>query len=324
MAALSLSGRAVLVTGGAGFIGSHLVARLLAEGAARVVVLDSLRYGDLANLGASSERVELVRHELGSGTREELDRALRGVDVVFHLAAEKHNQSRDTPERVVRANIEGTVTLLEACHAAGVRRIVYTSSLYAYGRMAGPPFVETELPEPRTVYGMSKLAGEHLLRWHAARSGCEWNVLRYLFVYGPRQFAGMGYKSVIVRTCERLLAGEAAVVHGDGEQTLDYVYVDDAVEATLRAMTGERTGEVFNVGSGRGTRVVDLVAELVRAVGGDATYRFGAADWTAGSSRVGDVSKIAGALGWSASVPLAAGLRRTLDWTRTQPASPDR
>lgn len=315
----SLAGRAVLVTGGAGFIGSHLVARLLAEGAQRVVVLDSLRYGDLANLGGASERVELVRHTLGTDPRAALDRALAGVELVFHLAAEKHNQSRDAPERVVRANVEGTVTLLEACHAAGVRRVVYASSLYAYGRTSGPPFVETELPVPHTVYGMSKLAGEHLLRWHAARSGCEWNVLRYLFVYGPRQFAGMGYKSVIVKTCERLLAGEPAIVHGDGEQVLDYVYVDDAVEATLGAMMSEVTGEVFNVASGVGTRVVELVAELTRQVGGAASYRFGDADWTAGTSRVGDPAKISGALGWRAATPLAEGLRRTLEWTRTQP-----
>jgi UDP-glucose 4-epimerase len=304
----------VMVTGGAGFIGSHLVRELLARGVGRVVVVDSLRYGDLANLGGISERVELVQHTLGFDAPEALTRAMDGCTLLFHLAAEKHNQSKDDPARVLRANVEGTLTLYETAARAGVERVVFTSSLYAYGRYAGARFVETEVPAPRTVYGVSKLTGEHLLGYVAAQTGIEWNVLRYLFIYGPKQFAGMGYKSVIIKNGERLLDGLAPTIYGDGEQALDYVYVDDAVEATLRAMTLPVSGETLNVASGVGTTVNTLISSLQRVAGSTKIPEGHAADWTAGSWRVGDPERAAEVLGWRATTSLEAGLRRTYEW----------
>jgi UDP-glucose 4-epimerase len=311
-------GGTVVVTGGCGFIGSHLVRALVARGAERVVVIDSLRYGDRANLGALSERVELVQHTLGSDDPAHLRAAFEGARWCFHLAAEKHNQSKDTPLEVFRANIDGTWLLFDAAARAGVEKIVFTSSLYAYGRLSGPPFVETEVPEPRTVYGVSKLAGEHLLRQLGAERGVAWAALRYLFVYGPRQWAGMGYKSVIVKTFERLKRGEAPVVFGDGEQALDYVFVDDAVEATLTAMTAPVSGEVLNIGSGAATTVNALVDAMQRVAGTAHRVEHVAPDWTAGSRRVGDVAKARRLLGWSPVTPLEAGLGQVWNWVRTQ------
>jgi UDP-glucose 4-epimerase len=315
-----IAGSTVLVTGGCGFIGSHLVRRLAALGARRVVVVDSLRYGDAANLGADSSSVEVVKHTLGTDSPRQLAEKMRGVRFLFHLAAEKHNQSKDDPLEVFRANIDGTYTLYETAQRAGVEKVVFTSSLYAYGRMAGPPFDEEEVPRPHTVYGISKLCGEHLLGHFRAQHGLPYNVIRFLFVYGPKQFAGMGYKSVIVKNFERLLGGEAPVVYGDGQQTLDYVHVDDAVEATIAALETSHSAEVFNVGSGVGTSVGELI-DVMRAIAGSTLpVRHDPPDWTAGSRRVGNVAKARRMLAWEPRVSLREGLERTYRWMASSPA----
>jgi UDP-glucose 4-epimerase len=316
----SISGASVVVTGGCGFIGSHLVAELVRRGAGRIVIVDSLRYGDRANLGALSERVEIVKHTLGFDPRADLDRALSGANYLFHLAAEKHNQSKDDPQRVYRSNIEGTHTLYEAAVAAGVRKVVFSSSLYAYGRTSGDAFVETELPAPHTVYGITKLAGEHILRFFAKQHGLEHMVLRYLFVYGPKQFAGMGYKSVIVKNFERLIAGQSPTVYGDGKQSLDYVFVDDVVDATIRALEHDVSGDVVNIGSGVATEVDALVDLMIDVGGRPADKLYEPPDWTHGSYRVANPEKAAQLLGWRAATPLREGLARTERWIAEQTA----
>jgi len=312
----SLRDAAVMVTGGCGFIGSHLVHALAARGAKRIVVLDSLRYGKPENLGTLDEQVEVVQYTLGEGPQDVLKPALEGVTHLFHLAAEKHNQSKDSPARVYQSNIVGTHTLFENAVEAGVRKIVFTSSLYAYGRMTGAPFVESEVPQPRTVYGISKLAGEHVLAHFGQTQGVAWNVLRYLFVYGPKQFAGLGYKSVIMKNFERILNGERPVILGDGAQELDYVFVDDVVEATLKAMESPVANEVLNIASGRGTRIDELTEAMLRVSGSTLRPTHGPADWTHGSCRVGNAERAAEVLDWRATTPLEVGLGRTFDWIR--------
>jgi len=318
MSGESVCGKRFVVTGGAGFIGSHLVKHLLDHGSAQVTVVDSLRYGDLANLSGYSDRVNLIRHTLGTDPVAELESALSGCDYLFHLAAEKHNQSKDDPTRVVRANIEGTLALYELAARAGTSKIIFSSSLYAYGRMSGAALVETELPAPETVYGISKLTGEHLLRYCGERHGISHVALRYLFVYGPRQFAGMGYKSVILKTFDRLLRGEAPVVFGDGEQCLDYVYVDDVVEATVRAATSGVSGEVLSVASGVPTSVNHLIDAMIAVSGRRVGKTTEPADWTAGSCRFGDPEKTARLLGWRATTSLHEGLALTWRWLSAQ------
>jgi UDP-glucose 4-epimerase len=293
-----------IVTGGAGFIGTHLCRALLARGA-HITAVDSMKY-------ARERDFPIRRFTLGTDPIESL--RLDGVDGIFHLAAEKHNQSLATPEALFRANVDGTQQLLAAAARAGVRRVVFSSSLYAYGRLSGPPMSEDDLPAPTTLYGITKLTGE-LLVAHARTLGLPGAVLRYFFVYGPEQFPGMGYKSVIVANFERLLAGQPALVHGDGAQALDYIYVDDVIAATLRAMESDVEGP-FNVGSGHATTIADLTARMVRLTGG--TFEHDAADWTAGSSRVATTAKIQAALSWQPEVSLDDGLGRTLAWLRAR------
>jgi UDP-glucose 4-epimerase len=266
-----------------------------------------------------AEQVEVVQYTLGESPRDMLKPALEGVTHLFHLAAEKHNQSKDSPARVYQSNIVGTHTLFEDAVAAGVKKIVFTSSLYAYGRTTGAPLAESEVPQPRTVYGISKLAGEHILAHFGQTRGVAWNVLRYLFVYGPKQFAGLGYKSVIMKNFERILSGEPPVILGDGKQELDYVFVDDVVEATLSAMESPVTNEVVNIASGHGTRIDELTEAMLRVSGSALRPTYGPADWTHGSCRVGNAERAAEVLGWRASTPLDDGLLRTFDWIRQNP-----
>jgi UDP-glucose 4-epimerase len=182
--------------------------------------------------------------------------------------------------------------------------------------MQGGPFVETEVPRPRTVYGVTKLAGEHVLAHLAERAGKSHVTLRYLFVYGPRQFAGMGYKSVILKNFERILRGEAPTVYGDGLQSLDYVYVDDVVNATIRAMELDLSGEPINIGSGVATTVDRLIDRMLVVSQANLPKRYEAPDWTAGTSRVADPSKAERLLGWRATTTLDEGLERTVAWMR--------
>ena len=305
--------RRIVVTGGAGFIGSHLVRALLEAGAAHVRVLDDLRCGDPANLGQAAADVEIVRIRLGW---DDPTAHLAGAHAVFHLAAEKHNQSVGRPAELLRANVEGTHQLLAAAVGHGVAHVVFTSSLYVYGRMADPPCAERDCPRPTTVYGISKLAGEHLLGHFAAHHGLRGTALRLFFVYGPRQLAGMGYKSVIVRTFERLLAGQPPTIYGDGTQALDYVYVDDVVDALLRALAPAAAGQVFNVASGTPVSVRHLVTAMTAVADAPGAPIFEPPDWTAGTSRSGSPARIAKVLGWRPRVELAEGLGRTLAWMR--------
>ena len=308
-----LAGARLAVTGGCGFIGSHLVRRLLAEGAREVLVLDSLRQGSPDAVTGLGPRVRLVRHQLGADDPRALGPALDGAAGLFHFAAEKYHTS-GTALDVLRTNVAGTWEVLEAARGAGIPRVVFASSLFAYGRTQGTPMREDETPQPCTAYGMSKLLGERLLGHAAAEGGPAHVSLRFFFVYGPRQHAGLGYKSVIVRNYERLLRGEAPTVYGDGRQVLDYVYVDDAVEAAVVAFRAAPSGARYNVGSGTPTAIDHLVDRMIQASGRRAIKEYLPGDETAGTSRVADVSRIAAELGWTPRVTLDDGLARTWRW----------
>jgi UDP-glucose 4-epimerase len=295
-----------------------LVDRLLVDGAADVLACDNLHTGDWGHLDRWANDSRLVRWEadFAAATPDVLRARLQGCDVLFHLAAEKHNQSRDRPTRVFDVNVQGTWRLLEAAAAAGIRKVVFTSSLYAHGGMVGPALDEADRPNPWTAYGISKLAGEQMLthfrRVHGLQSAC----VRLFFTYGPRQFAGMGYKSVILRSFEHLMAGEPAAICGSGQQILDYVYIDDVVDALVRAAIREIGEEPVNIASGIGRSVAELVAAIAATAGSDLSPRHVAADWTEGTCRVGTIERAARLLDWRAVTPLEAGLEATYAWMR--------
>ena len=309
-------GARVVVTGAAGFIGSHLCRALAARGVARIVALDHLGFGSWNDLGPLEDgKTVRVTRDLAEMDREAFAPVLEGADVLFHLAAEKHNNSLDDPQRVLAVNVAASQRLFEAAERAGVAKTVFTSSLYAYGRSRLPAMRESELPKPRTIYGISKLAGEHLLR-ACGDGGLDTATVRLFFVYGPGQYAGKGYRSVIVSNFDRILCGQPPLVRGDGEQALDYVYVDDAIDALLRAAAGRGRPGPYNVGSGKVVTVNALTRTMLRVAKSDLEPVHVEADWTAGSCRLGDCSRIAADLGWKPRVGLEQGLAHTWEWMK--------
>lgn len=312
-----LQNSTVAVTGGLGFIGSHLARRLCTLGAREVRIIDSGALGSEKNLGPRDERTTVHQLNIGFVPPGKLDEALAGVDYVFHLAALKHQHERfDSATELLQSNVVGTEQLYAAANRKGVKKLVFSSSLYAYPRTSESAFSEQDLAEPATVYGASKLCGERLLAAAGAKRELRWNVLRYFFVYGPRQFAGTGYKSVIVKNFERIQNGEPVLVCGDGEQQLDYVFVDDVVDATIAAMESEVSGEVFNVCSGIPYTVNEVLETMISVARCEKKMEQAPADWTAGTCRVGKNEKIGRLLAWKPKTPLAAGLEQTFRWMK--------
>lgn len=304
-----------VVTGGAGFIGSHIASRLHRSGQATKVI-DSLKYGTWQNVLGGLDAKSLVKADLATLSVDEMARELTGCDVLFHFAAEKHNNAINDPQRVIDANITATARLFEAAGQAGVRKVIFASSLYAYGRLAGGAMRETDVAAPSTVYGVAKLAGEGLLREAGHRHGFEHLTLRLFFVYGPRQFAGMGYPSVIVRNFARILQGEPPVIFGDGRQVMDYVFIDDVVAAVMAAANTAISNEVINIGSGQGTSIRLLTETMLSIAGSGLNPVHAEPDWTAGTVRVSDPGKAKKLLGFSAETKLELGLDRVWSWMK--------
>ena len=300
----------MLITGGAGFIGHHLVNRLIQDGH-RVIAVDNERSGNWDRVADGVERDPRAIETLGfDDWRARLD----GVDVLFHLAAEKYNSSHTTPERVLDVNVVATERLFRAA-ASRVDKVVFTSSLYAYGSIGPETMRESDVPEPRTHYGASKLMGEHLLRAVARDNPLAWTVARLFFIYGPRQYSEGGYKSVIVTNFERLAAGLPPTVKGDGAQSLDYVYIDDCIDALLMLSGHEFDGGTFNVATGGGPTINELTALMMEAAEYRGPIETLPPDWTAGTRRVGDPASLE-ATGWRPQVSLEEGLDRVWRWMR--------
>ncbi len=313
----TLENTRVLVTGGAGFVGSNLVRRLIRDGA-RVTVLDDLFTGRLENLPASG--FEFVQ---GSVTDVPVvDRLVAANEVVFHAAARNIVVSTRNPREDFETNIGGTLNVLMAARAAGTRRVVYTSSTSVYGNPRYLPINEDDRLQLLTPYAVSKLGGENYCMAFHESYGVPATAVRYSNVYGPGQDPANPYCGVVAKFIESLFAGRPPVVHGDGQQTRDFTYIDDAVEATVLAGTTDRAvGEVFNVGTGLETRVLELAAMLIRIVGVDVEVEHkDRRDIDNIRRRVVNIEKTRRTLRWVPEVTLERGLVRTVEWQRAQAA----
>jgi UDP-glucose 4-epimerase len=304
-----------LVTGGAGFIGSHVVHRLVALGH-DVRVVDDFSTGDEANLAGLDGDIELLRGDL---CEPDVCRdAAAGIDVVFHLAAlPSVPRSLKDPWASHHANVNGTVRLLEACRAAKVRRIVYSSSSSVYGDTAVLPKTESLEPRPRSPYAASKLAGEQYVLAFARAGLIEGVALRYFNVFGPRQSSHSAYAAVIPAFMLAALEPHEATLFGDGTQTRDFTYVDNVVDANVLAATAPRetvSGSAVNVGAGTRTPLLGLI-ELVSGVTGRrlAYRRLPAREGDVRDS-LASLERAGRLLGYRPRVSLAQGLRRTWAW----------
>jgi len=254
-----------LVTGGAGFIGSHLVEALLAHGWS-VRVLDNFSTGQHGNLAAAVEHIDLITGDLLDP--QSLARAVEGADVVFHLAAlGSVTRSMEHPLMTHEANSTGTLRVLEAARKAGVRRVVYSSSSSVYGDDEDLPRRELQEAKPLSPYAVSKLVGEHYCRVYARQFSLETVGLRYFNVFGPRQDAQSEYAAVIPRFIESARNGRTPVIFGDGRQTRDFTYVANVVHANLLAAANGVSGESYNIGSGLATSLLELLSFIRDSLG---------------------------------------------------------
>ncbi len=303
-----------LVTGGAGFIGSHLVDALVARGD-RVRVLDDLATGRRENLNPDAEFVE------GSVADEDaVTRAVAGVEVVFHLGAlGAVARSVADPRASNRANVDGTLNVLTLGRDAGVRRLVFASSSSVYGGATEVPTPESAPLRPRSPYANTKLAGEWYVRLFAELYPIETVALRYFNVFGPRQRPDSTYAAVIPLFAAALMDGERPTVHGDGTQSRDFTYVSDVVAANLAAAAApaaRASGHAFNVAPGEGATLLDLLDALGRTLGVVPDPVFVAPRPGDVKLSCADAAAARDVLGWSPTVAVADGLARYVDWLR--------
>lgn len=313
---LMLHDAPVCVTGGAGFIGSHLCDALIAAGA-RVTVIDDLSTGLEANLSDAGDRVRLVHGSILDS--ETLATAVVGARVVFHLAAVASvPRSVSEPRLYLETNALGTLAVLEAARLAGVERLVYAASSSTYGDQPGLPRVETMPPDVRSPYAASKYTGEQLVLSYARCYAISTVSLRYFNIFGPRQRPDSAYAAAVPRFARAFNDGERPVIYGDGRQTRDFTHVTNAVQANLLAAATPRrlAGEVVNIACGRGTSVLELVDAIAKefdvpAVAEHAPARLG----DVRDSRA-SIDAARALIGYEPVTPFEVGLRETIAWYR--------
>ncbi len=306
----------MLVTGGAGFIGSHLTERLLRDGA-RVRVLDNFSTGSVANLafaGSSDDGLEVIRGDIRDLAT--VQRAAAGASVIYHQAAMRSvPRSVDDPLGANENNVTGTLNVLEAARRAGVRRVVYASSSSVYGDRPDLPKREDQPPSPVSPYAVSKAAGEQYAAVWSRLYGVETVGLRYFNVFGPRQDPASEYAAVIPRFILWAIQGRPLEVHGDGAQSRDFTYIDNVVEANvLAARAPGVAGEVFNVGCGARVSLLEIAGQLEALLGRTVERRHTPPRPGDVRHTLADVAKAERLLGYRPLVGFEEGFRRTFEY----------
>jgi UDP-glucose 4-epimerase len=318
-----ITGSRFLVTGGAGTIGSTIVDQLVAAGAAEIVVLDNFVRGRPENLSLARESGTIRVVDGDIQDRDLIRSLMHGIDVVFHQAAIRITQCATEPRLALEVLVDGTYEVVEAAADAGVRKIVAASSASVYGLAEAFPTQERHHPYANdTFYGAAKIFNEGLLRSFHAMRELDYVALRYFNVYGPRMDIYGLYTEVLIRWMERIEHGLPPLVLGDGRQTMDFVYTEDIARANLLAASSDVTDDVFNIGSGTETSLVELAHALQRAMGSSLELEFGPPRGVnAVTRRQADISRATQRLGWKPEVDLDEGLQRLVAWWRSERAS---
>jgi UDP-glucose 4-epimerase len=318
---VELRGSRVLVTGGAGTIGSHVVDQLVEAGAAEIVVLDNFVRGRIENLtaaqAAGGARVRIIPGDIRD--RDLVTRATEGVDAVFHLAAIRITQCASDPRLAQEVMVDGTFNVLEAAAEAGVGKVILSSSASVYGLADTFPTPETQHPYHNdTFYGAAKAFNEGTARSFHAMSGLDYVALRYFNVYGPRMDAHGKYTEVLIRWMERIAAGEPPLILGDGTATMDFVHVADIARSNIAAARSDASDQVFNIASSTETSLRDLAHALCAAMDSpDLKPLFGAERGVNSvPRRLADISAAGRTLGWKPEIGLDEGLRGLVHWWR--------
>jgi len=315
-----IAGGRVLITGGAGLIGSHIVDELLRLGATDIVVLDNLTRGRLLNLGdaLATGRVHVVEGDIRN--QREVEDAMAGVSLVFHEAAVRITQCAEEPRLAKDVLVDGTFNVLEACVQAKVKRVVAASSASVYGLAQEFPTDESHHPyDNRTLYGAAKMFNEGLLRSFNDMYGLNYVALRPFNVYGPRMDTHGAYTEVLIRWMDAIDSGHAPTIFGDGTQTMDFVHVTDVARASVLAALSPATDAVFNVGTGVETSLNELARMLIAVMGAQMHPQHAEArKINPVSRRLASVEAASRALGFRAAVGLEEGLRDLVGWWRRE------
>lgn len=317
-----LTNARVLVIGGAGFVGSHIVDQLRAEPVSEIIVLDNFVRGTRHNLESAmaDNRVRVVE---GSVTDMRLlTELMDGVDVVFHLAALWLHECVHHPRSAVEVNVVGTYNVAEAARDAKVKKVVYSSSASVYGDALVIPMTEEHPFNNRTMYGATKIAGEQFFRALHTQNGLDYVALRYMNIYGPRMDYKGTYVSVIMKVLDKIDQGERPTVLGDGSQSYDFVHVSDVARANILAAKSSATDEAFNIGMGVQTSINELVGHLLEITRSDLQPEYDTDAPMFVTNRVGSTEKAEEMLDFRATEPLYEGLCSVVDWRRADKARP--
>ena len=304
----------ILVTGGAGFVGSHVVDRLLAEPVREIVILDNLVRGTRRNVEAATGdgRVSLV--EGGIDDLDLLEELMRGTEYVLHLAALWLYECVHDPRSAIDVNVMGTWNVIEAAQRAGVKKVVYSSSASVYGDALFTPMTEDHPFNNRTMYGATKIAGEQFFRAIFEQHGLDYVGLRYMNVYGPRMDYRGAYVSVIMKVLDRIDAGEPPVIYGDGSQAYDFVHVSDVASANVLALKSQAADVNLNIGTGVTTTIRELVDTLLAVTGSDLEAECRPQEQFFVTHRVGSTELAERLIGFRAQVPYEQGLESVVRW----------
>jgi UDP-glucose 4-epimerase len=319
---MTLSGSRVLVTGGAGLVGSHIVDELVTEGAS-VIAFDSFVRGKIEHLDWARANGEVQVVEADLRDREAIRDAIQGVEYVFHQGAAWLRLCQENPRLSLEVNVVGTFNLLEACVEAGVKKVVAASSSSVYGEGLYLPTDENHPFNNDLFYGASKVANEQYYRAFYKAYGLDFVAFRYLNVYGPRQPYEAAYMDVIMHFLNRIDADLPPIVRGDGSATVDLVYAGDVAKANVLALKSPVTNEFFNVASGEETTLKELAYLLIRLQGkeGRLEPEFKMMDSGLVTRRWGDPTKAREMLGFETTTPVEEGMRRVIAWREQSAAA---
>ena len=318
---MDLAGKRIMLIGGAGLVGSHIVDQLIGEPVSEIVVYDNFVRGTKDNLAGAVKSPKVRVVEASMTDRSRLAREIDGVDGVCLLASLWLGECVNDPRSAWEVNTLGTWNVVEACRAAGVKRIVYSSSASVYGNAVVTPMTEEHPFNNRTTYGATKIANEQMLRAIYEQHKLPYIGMRYMNIYGPRMDYEGTYVSVIMKVLDKIFAGERPVVFGDGSQVYDFVHVSDIARANVLGMQADCADENFNIGMGIGTSINELVQMLLELTGSNLPIDYRPQAQSFVTNRIGSTDKAERLLGFRATVPLREGLKSIVDWRMTQRAT---
>ncbi len=315
---MNLEGRRILVIGGGGLIGSHVVEELLREPVKEVLIYDNFCRGRIENLEIAVKDPRMKINEAGGDILQTdvLARAMKGIDGVVHLAALWLLQCHEFPRAAFDVNVAGTFNVMEAARDAGVQRVVWSSSASVYGDAVEVPMTEDHPYRNTTFYGATKIAGEHMFRAFYHRYGLKYVGLRYMNVYGPRQDYKGAYVAVAMKILDRIDQGLRPIVYGDGSQSYDFIHVRDAARANVCALQADTADRFYNVGMGTRTTIKQLCELLLELTGSRQSIQYEPAGPTFVTHRVGCPERAKKELGFAATTPLREGLESLIAWRK--------